>query len=340
MATLEEAQESLDRVQNFDASVLSRRDELGASFSFDDAVPSAEKAIGIFRKVPNESLKELGSRQLEIIKTQADALYNSFDQVRVFDPHQENAAGVRNQIINEINGSYETVFRQLHPLISYGVARTVDFNRLETEARAALQNIKDQTVTAVDEIENLKAEADSALEEIKRTAAEQGVSQQADYFATEASEQQEAADKWQNSTRIWASALILYGIASFWFHKLDWIKPAGLPETIAFVVSKILIFAILSYMLILSAKNFLSHKHNVVVNKHRQNALQTFNALVEAGRSSGTRDVVLNHAAACIFAPQDSGYIKSGTANKSPAGSAIELIPKTTIRMDGGDGAG
>ena len=43
-------------------------------------------------------------------------------------------------------------------------------------------------------------------------------------------------------------------------------------------------------------------------NRHRQNALLTYRALVAAAGEHETEDIVLAHAAVCIFAPQETGY--------------------------------
>jgi hypothetical protein len=102
-------------------------------------------------------------------------------------------------------------------------------------------------------------------------------------------------------------------------------------------LSKILIFAVLAYMLLLCARNFLSHKHNAIVNKHRQNALLTFNALVAAAGTEERRDVILTYAAACIFSPQDTGYTKAGAGPQSEMPlNIIQALPKL---MSGGSHA-
>jgi hypothetical protein len=81
-------------------------------------------------------------------------------------------------------------------------------------------------------------------------------------------------------------------------------------------------------MLLLSARNFLSHKHNEIVNRHRQNALLTFKALVDAAGQKEAQDVVLSYAAACIFAPQETGYTKTtGTMPEVPT-NIIQSVPK------------
>lgn len=331
---LQLAHASLERIQGFDTKTL-KRDELGKSFNFQAAVNPASRLISAFQKVPLDSLPEFPDSQLSQIQSQADAVFNMFEEVAAFDETQANASEARNNLIQKIVKHYQRAFDTLMPFISYGVARTVDFQRLETDGRAVLQGIKDQTTGVLEEIETSKTEASKALDEIKKVSAERGVSQQAHYFAQEAEDHDSHADNWKKTTQKWAIGLIVYGIISFFLHKIPWISPTGIAEAIIFVASKILIFAVLIYMLILSARNFLSHKHNAIVNKHRQNALMTFNALVQAGKGSDTQDIVLTHAASCIFSPQDTGYTKHGGANSAQSPNITDLIPKTAVRMDG-----
>lgn len=130
-----------------------------------------------------------------------------------------------------------------------------------------------------------------------------------------------------------ATIVALYAAATVFLHKWEYLKPATTFESAQLITSKILIFAVLSYLLILSARNFLSHKHNSIVNKHRQNALMTFNALASAAKDQNAKDIILTHAASCIFAPQETGYAKTSTSG-DPAitRSIMGLISKS----DGG----
>src|SRR5690606_5836175 len=102
--------------------------------------------------------------------------------------------------------------------------------------------------------------------------------------------------------------LVVFAILSLFLHRFEWIKPSSNAEMFQLITSKILIFTVLGYMLIMSARNYTTHKHNAVVNRHRQNALLTYQALVTAAEDTGTQDIVLAHAASCIFSPQETGF--------------------------------
>lgn len=116
-------------------------------------------------------------------------------------------------------------------------------------------------------------------------------------------------------------------VLSFTLHRIPALEPKTALDSYQLIASKILLFAVLSYMLVLCTRNFMSHKHNVVVNKHRQNALMTFKALADAASDSKLKDIILTHASACIFSPQETGYTKAtGMASVTGSKSVIELI--------------
>lgn len=330
----QEAKDSLERVQKFEVGTLSRVQDLGRAFEFTPAIEPAKELITLFEQVPVRILDELPLKHVKVIKQQADALYNYFQSILNFDASQNDAANLRQNILTEAETYYNKLFDNLFHYISYAVSRTVDFKSLEKEGRAAVQAIEDKTSSTLEKLNTYEEQARGTLEQVRQAAAEQGVSQQAHHFKTEAEEHEKKAEEWRNATIFLAIVLGLYGLASIFVHKIPFLTPVNLYESVQLVASKVVIFFVLSYVLSLSAKNFLSHKHNALVNKHRQNSLMTFTALVEAAGKEETRDVILNHAASCIFAPQESGYIK-GSANAPDISSKtiIETLPRATIPL-------
>jgi cobalamin biosynthesis protein CbiD len=117
-------------------------------------------------------------------------------------------------------------------------------------------------------------------------------------------------------------------VFSLFLHRIDWIKPASNADVFQLITSKILIFTVLGYLLIMAAKNYTTHKHNAVVNRHRQNALLTYRALVTAAEDTGTQDIVLAHAASCIFSPQETGFSHGRSDSTTGSKSVLELMTK------------
>lgn len=321
--------ESLVRMQQFDPGTLPREEELGRELSFREVVQPAKRLLGLYKQISQTVIEDFPQSQLNSLKSQADADYNRFQEILKFSSKQENAYNVHNSLIQQIEQAYQGTFNALHPMIAYSTSKSADFKRLENEARAMLQAITDKASDLTTQLENDKKISQQILDDIRRVAAEQGVSQQATYFRDAAKDHETDATDWQKRT-IWLAVILgAYAILTVGLHKIPWIKPDDIYSAVQLAISKVLIFAVLSYVLYLSTKNYLAQKHNAVINKHRQNALMTYEALVDAAKETSNREIILTHASACIFSPQPTGYTGGQTTEGPVAKSVVELLTST-----------
>ena len=193
--------------------------------------------------------------------------------------------------------------------------RSDQADRLLAKMSKVLENVKNSE----EEIEATLGKSQKLLESIEGIASESGVSAHSNFFADQVKQHETFSFRWLWGTIVAAGLLILWiGGSGF----LESILPAsGLTWW-----TRALIALVLTSLLAYSAKNYMAHKHNAVVNQHRENALRTYEALVAPAKE--TREIVLHHAAACIYAPQDSGYVKdSGKTQPAPMPVAI----RTTV---------
>jgi hypothetical protein len=320
--------ESLTRVQKFKASTLSREDDLGKQMSFVGAIKPAETIIAVYKRIPLSALSDFTDTQLNVIQSQANADFSVFKQILDFDATAADAAGTRTSLLANLGVRRDQLFDQVWQYVAYGVARVTDTSLLETQARSTIQSIQDESSKLTEELKKAKDDADSALLAIRAVASEQGVSQQAVHFKQEAENQDKLAATWLNYTYKFASAVGGFAILSLLLHKLPWIKPENNAEALQLITSKILIFAVLGFLLVMAARNYSTHKHNSIVNRHRQNALLTYRSLVEATAGQGTEDIVLAHAASCIFSPQETGFAQGRGEGSSGSKSVLELLTK------------
>ncbi|PCI69109.1 MAG: hypothetical protein COB26_06765 [Piscirickettsiaceae bacterium] len=330
---LEKVSASLVRIQGFDVDLLPRVDHLGSSLNFKEAVEPARRLISLYRRLSVTALEDFPVTVLNQIIAQCDGDYQKFDQIIEFEPkEQQTPSNVRDSYIQGIKNAYDPAFTKLSPYISYSLHRSADFQRLDTDARSTFQKIKDEAGTIQTALSQQKSDAEGILKDIRDTAAEQGVTQQAIYFQTESTDHDVEASKWEKRTIGVGITLIVFAVLSMFLHKWSWLAPINTYETAQLITSKLLIFAILTYLLILSAKNYLNHKHNSIVNKHRQNALMTYKAMVDATDDPGSREAVLIQAASCIFNPQSTGYTVSNEGAAVSGKSMIEILSKPVIQ--------
>jgi len=331
---LQPTRDVVKALQELDVGTLVRENDLGIKFNFAGAVAPATRLISLFRNIPLKVLDDLPPASLTSIKQVGEAVMSYFKRINDFTiDNVQNPGQVRAQILAELPGYYEgTAFPTLFPYISYGAARTADLGRLETEGRDAIAAIGSQTAALQQEIKAGAAEAKKMLEDIRAVAAEQGVSQEASYFRQEADRHETESKSWRTATIWLAVALGVYAFLTMFTNNIPALHPKDGVESSQIIAGKVLFFIVLAYMLLLSARNFLSHVHNGIVNRHRQNALLTYNALVNAGGTSATKDVVLGYAASCIYAPQETGYAK-GVPNETTLPQAlISMVTKTDAK--------
>ena len=324
-ALLASTREALERVQGFDVQSLVREKELGAQLAFTGIVEPALRLIGLLDRIPSSTLNDMPDEQLRTIMSHADAIHNVFTQVADFTTAQPNPQGVRDSLIHQIVAQYQPCFNELHPLIAYSHYRSADFQSLEREARETRQKLEESVADGEMRMQIALTEIHQILAAARTAAAEVGVSQQAIHFQDAAKEHEDESSKWQTRTG-WSSVVLFVVAVIFLFARNLGLEADSTPDVIQLAVAKVLVFATVSYTVYLCARNFLAHKHNAIVNRHRQNALLTYTTLAEAAHSRTDQDVVLTYAAACIFGPQPTGYTREGGEGFTPPNSVIGLV--------------
>ncbi len=332
---LDDVISDLKRIQSFDPNTLVQKEKLGIDLCFEKAVEPARRLVTLFEKLPSDALVEFPDRQLNELQSLAKQVYNIFDTILKFKSTVSDAEGQRSQLIEQLTTNYQAAFNTLFPMISYAVARKVDFNALAAEGRAAVQEIRDETSKIVEDLKETSHNAATILEEVREAAAEQGVTQMAKYFGDEAEEHGRNAGKWLVAAIVAAIIVGVYAFATLFLYR--WFVAENAFQSAQIVTSKLLVFGVLIYGLFQCVRSYSAHRHNQVTNKHRQNALMTYKTLAEAGNSPELRDAVLQHAAAAIYAPNDTGYLK-GEERGYGAQSLLALLPRSPTNNTGAGG--
>src|SRR5262249_12708263 len=135
---------SLERMQKFDVQSLPRAEQLG-DLNFRGAIAPADRIIRLYRQISMSVIEDLPSDVLQNLKGQSDNDFNRLDQILKFSvTSTANPANVRDGLISNLADSYSPAFQALNPIICYATSKSTDFKRMESEARAATQAIKDQ----------------------------------------------------------------------------------------------------------------------------------------------------------------------------------------------------
>jgi len=170
-------------------------------------------------------------------------------------------------------------------------------------------------------------EIEGTLEKVRRAAQEVGVAQHAIHFKDEAEANAASAKTWLKVTAVSAVLTLAFGVSSLIFI-VTRTPEFTATQSVQLAIAKIIIFSVLVTATLWSGRTYRAARHNYVVNKHRQNALSTFETFAKAATDDATKSAVLLQATNCIFSAQQTGYISQEESEGGGYPHILEIVRK------------
>lgn len=325
----ENLQSSLDKLAAITPESLVRTSELGTALDFSDGVDVFRRTLSLFESLRESNLDNMPLNVLNQLTQFATQATQTFKQIHEFDPSgQNNPAGIRDSLIKQVADQYQGFFQHISPIIAYSVRKGTDFDRLERDARTALEEIRRLQTEITKQRTEIVSQAQAALEQVQRAAAQVGVAQHAVHFKEEAAEHLRRSWYWLIATGVLALATAGFGAWSLYHYATEAVA-LNTAQSVQLAISKLVVFSILYLAAIWCGRTYRAQWHNYVVNKHRQNALSTFETFVKAAGDEQTKNAVLLQATQAIFQPQSSGFAgRDSETSQSP--QILEIIRGVT----------
>lgn len=334
-----EARETLISALNELAEItpesLIRTNELGTALDFRGGVEIFRRTLTLFENLRNCNLDNVPLPTLQTLSQQATQATQTFQEIQQFDPSGQNSPdSLRDSLINTVADQYQEFFQQISPIVAYSVRKGTDFDSLEREARTSLEEINRLRAEINKQGTDIVSQSQAALAQVQRAAAQVGVAQHAVHFKDEADEHLKQSQYWLLATGLLGFATAAFGAFSLYYYQTTGISLTT-AQSIQLAISKLVVFSVLYFAAIWSGKTYRAKWHNYVVNKHRQNALITFETFVKAAGDEQTKNAVLLQATQSIFLPQNSGFAgRDSEGNTSP--QVLEIV-RGISRTSGGD---
>ncbi|MDE3041134.1 MAG: hypothetical protein KGJ82_11255 [Nitrospirota bacterium] len=325
-------EQSLKDLDKFDAENLARKD-LGTQLSFEQYVPTFARTLNLFRALSECSLDTVPTQVLSKLVQRANQAKTEFQVIADFslEKYPNNPIASRTEFGNRIGESYYEHYVHIGPVISYAVRKGTDFARLEAQAKDAVALLDTTVEQNQQALKQKLKDVEATVEKVRRAAQEVGVAQHNLLFNDEAKEYLKSATTWLWITGLLAIATLIaaFGLLSLYLWGSDqFMAKLQSPNLIAV---KVVIFGVLISATLWAGRVYRSNQHNYVVNKHRANALSTFETFVKgAGDDQQTKSAVLLQSTQCIFSSQPSGYI----AQESDGGMYKQILE--IVRGDSG----
>ena len=307
--------DSINSLRRFEIDSIARVGELGM-LNFTEIVPSLAVAQKLYQKLTPDVWRQLPPDLRTTVRNLATQLWNLVVQTKSFSPNQQNPKGERDGLISQIS-SYVTASLQQLSWLSLLENDGTENQRLATLVANAESEF--QRVT------KLTADAQNALSIAKEAAAQSGVNAQVSHFGKASDDDEALATKWFGW--LWKSACGVAGLALFFVVLAFWgVGTTNTPAAIQFASAKIILFAVVSYAVLLCARQYSAAKHNATINRHKQLSLRTFDSFVAGSKADEVRDAVLLKAATAVFEHQDTGYLKQSVSQTGSLQNVIELV--------------
>lgn len=315
----------LDTLSQITPESLVRRDELGSALDFSQGTDVFRRTLDLFRSLRDSNLDNVPVNVLQQLTSYASDTAQVFKQIQTFNPAgQNNPAGVRDNLISQVAEKHNASFSSIAPIIAYSVRKGTDFDLLERQARATVDELIKKQGEFDSRAAAIVAEAQATLDQVRRVAAEAGVAQHAVHFKTEANEHLARSKEWLWATAVFGALPVGFAVWAVYFYASGRAR-TDTGQAIQMAVAKLLLFSALSYAVVWCGRLYRAQWHNYVVNKHRQNALSTFEAFVKAASDEQTKNAVLMQATHCIFSPQVTGFA-AAEADASPTPQILEIV--------------
>jgi len=286
--------------------------------------------LDIVRQLQQRDIQRLPIPQLDNIKNACERLGTLIKRVREFDIAQSNPATVCNQIIDEVKKAYDSITEPLLLPLAFTATQATDYARIEREAKGFYTTMKTEQDKHSAFIEKSRGETEKAMSAIKDQAAKAGVSRNAVIFLEDSTAHKKLAKNWLIATIVVSALTFVAAVASFYYSNFVY-QPATIQDTIQFVASKLIVLSIMSFVIFWCTKNYKSQKHNETLNKHRANALMTFNAFVEGSADQRVKDAILLQAAQAAFACRPTGF--DAPENETQViNPFVDILGKTIVK--------
>jgi len=229
---------------------------------------------------------------------------------------------MRDALVQQLLAHVDAVFTQLSPQIPYLAYLRGDVDRNITaltgavsEANTIVSDAKNSIQIRTQEIEQLAVTA-------REVAAKSGIAIFRKDFVDEANAHATSAGNWLKATTGLAVTTVVISLAYLGFVP----HPTNAFELAQVLTSKILLLATLISATVWCGRLYRTSKHQEAVNRHRANALLTFQAFSQAASDDMTRNAVLLETTRSIFAHAPSDYISEGQASSDGGLKVFEMV--------------
>lgn len=257
--------------------------------------------------------------------------YKQIEKTETGGPDQ--IARTKDQYLTQINQYYSQCFNiekqnNTNRLIEY-YSIVKSFNQNNEEVTEEIDRIKNdflekikESQEVIDNLKNNSSESESILNELKKKISSQTVSDYAIVFENEASKYKKLSENWIKTGIILSIVFVvlIIVVASFQILPSETYSAEGdfLRYNFSNLLTKLIVIAVLIFLMSFSFKQYSINKHLQTLNTHRQNALNSYQLFTKSivGDDTNSRNALMIQVAKAIYEhTQSTGFLNEKGQN-------------------------
>ena len=302
------------------------------TITFEKSRPQLELAFSLCNDLLRFPVNILPENRINTIINCAKDLQAVIAAIKKFDIEEGYPRQHRNQISSHIASVTEKFFAEVLQWTVYLAYLhgnwEADANKLSDSVKRSEKKLEELK----DYCEKRKSEVEKIVTTARESSAEVGVAHFTQDFQTEAESLQASSYKWLVAT----SGLAIATLAAAYYlfdapstnETMDW------AYVIHQTTTRLILLGTLITATIWCGKMYRALKHQVTTNKHRANALKTFQAFVQATDDVSVKDAVLLETTRAIFDLRPSGYLDRESSGAKTEQTRIVEIPNRTLNAE------
>lgn len=291
--------------------------------NFKNVEPELRVSIAFLKRVYHADLGQLPEQMVSGMLASATEISTAIESIKNFSVAQGDASGTQAAISNKIRSGMNTLLSGYTPVLTL-----LDFIEGKTDSRSVelerlIGETKKQSTDLLADMNKSAVDAAAALTATKSAAGKAGVGVFTDDFKGEAGDYDSNSKIWLGITGVLAVVTVL--IAAFYVKIFEVPTGTDWVPLVHYTTSKIVVIGLFITATVWCGSLYKTSRHHQTINKHRANALKTFQAFVEATIEPTVKDAVLMETTRSIFAITPTGYV-GGSGGVKDNSTIIEVM--------------
>jgi len=320
-------EELLEKLKNLiDACIERTIDDLvnnpgWGTINFEEARPDLEKVYSILNHLKLLPLEMLPDQAINTIIQHGQPILKAITSMSEFTIEQANPVDQRNTLVNQLRPAVDTFYVNTHLWIPFLAYQKGDIQRNIQELNRTVTDSTKLLEAAKGEVKKKQGEIDKIIVAAREASASVGVGHFTADFLAEAGAQGTNAETWLKATAWMAGLTLIAAGASMFYH-----PTLETSQLIQLTSSKLIMLGLLFTATVWCGKLYKAAKHLEAVNKHRSNALKTFQAFTNAANDNAMKDAVLMETTKSIFALMPTGYLDGDGSHSDSGVKVVEVV--------------